>query len=82
MWFAFLNSPLGPNLRVIKKFILANVHEQRELEALMSKLSSVLNLNEISVSDVSILYSVSSVDPDTADLIRLGFKEFIMAELK
>lgn len=82
MWFAFLTSPLGPNLRILKKLVLANVHERSEFEDLKSKVSGVLDLTEVSVEDADMLYLVSSVDPDTADLIRLGFKGFIIAELK
>ncbi|MEM3923638.1 MAG: hypothetical protein QXZ48_05015 [Zestosphaera sp.] len=82
MWFAFVNSPLGTNLRVLKKFLIANTHSEREFEILNSKVSGFLGIRVASVekSNVDSIYEVVSVDPDTADLIKLGLNTFLIAE--
>lgn len=83
MWFAFVNSPLGTNLRVLKKFLIANTHSEEELKSLNDKVSGLLRIRIVSVGegDADLIYEVISVDPDAADLIRLGLRTFSIAEL-
>ncbi|MGC8974682.1 MAG: hypothetical protein ACP5KB_00620 [Thermoprotei archaeon] len=81
MWFAFLNSPLGTNLRMLKKFLIANTYSKEELETLSSKVSGLLGVRAVNVEDIDSAYEIISIDPDTADLIRLGLRNFLVAEL-
>lgn len=83
MWFAFVNSPLGPNMRVLKKFTVSMTYTEKELEILQGKVSSFLNLRVIRVSKghADAIYDIVAVDPDTADLIRVGVDKFILAEI-
>lgn len=83
MWFAFVNSPLGPNMRVLKKFTLSMTYTEKELEILQGKVSGFLNLRVVRVSEgrADAIYDIVSVDPDTADLIRVGVDGFILAEI-
>ncbi len=81
VWFAFVNSPLGTNLRVLKKFLIANAHDEKELQVLNAKVSGYLGIRVINADNVDAIYEITSVDPDTADLARLGIKTFSIAEL-
>ena len=83
MWFAFVNSPLGPNMRVLKKFTVSTTYAEEELEILQSRVSSFLDLRAIRVSEgrVDAIYEIVAVDPDAADLIRVGVDKFILAEI-
>lgn len=83
MWFAFVNSPLGTNLRILKKFLIANTYNEKELEILNSKVSGFLGIRITSIGENNIdsIYEVVSTDPDAADLIRLGLRTFLIAEL-
>lgn len=81
MWFAFVNSPLGTNLRILKKFSIANTYSKEELETLNIKISGLLRIRAINVEDIDSAYEIISIDPDTADLIKLGLRNFLIAEL-
>lgn len=83
MWFAFVNSPLGTNLRILKKFLIANAYSEEELKILNNKVSGFLGIRVIDVGrdDADLLYEIISVDPDAADLTRLGLRSFLIAEL-
>lgn len=83
MWFAYVDSPLGPNMRVQKRFVVAHSHTESELKTIYDKVSSFLNLRVIqaSRSDVNAVYDIVAVDPDAADLIREGVSHFVIAEI-
>lgn len=82
VWFAFVNSPLGTNLRVLKKFLIASTHDEKELETLNAKVSGFLGIRVVDADNsLDTIYEIISVDPDTADLIKLGIKTFLIAEL-
>ncbi|MFN3268306.1 MAG: hypothetical protein ACK416_03495, partial [Zestosphaera sp.] len=83
MWFAFVNSPLGTNLRVLKKFLIANTYNEKELEILSSKVSGFLGIRNANVGedDTDLIYEIISIEPDAADLIKLGLRNFLIAEL-
>lgn len=82
MWFAFVNSPLGTNLRILKKFLIANAYSEEELKTLNNKISGLLRIRTINAeNNIDSAYETISVDPDTADLIKLGLKTFLIAEL-
>ncbi len=82
MWFAFVNSPLGTNLRVLKKFLIANAHDEKELQVLKAKVSGFLGIRVVNTdNNVDAIYEIISVDPDTADLPRLEIKTFLIAEI-
>ncbi len=83
MWFAFVNSPLGTNLRILKKFLIANTYNEKELEILNSKVSGFLGIRNANVrgDDTDLIYEIISIEPDAADLIKLGLRNFLIAEL-
>ncbi|MEO3993351.1 MAG: hypothetical protein QN229_03455 [Desulfurococcaceae archaeon TW002] len=83
MWFAFVNSPLGTNLRILKKFLIANTYNEKELEILNNKVSGFLRIKDTNVGEdnVDLIYEIIFIDPDTADLIKLGLRNFLIAEL-
>lgn len=83
MWFTYVDSPLGSNIRIKKKFVIAHSHTESELKIMYNKVSNFLNLRVIQVlrSDIDAIYDIVAVDPDAADLIREGVNHFIIAEI-
>ena len=69
IWFAYMVSPLGPSVRVRKSFI----HSVGEA---LSGGKGFVKFRGLRVEGVDQLYDLVRVDPDTADLVREGIKEF------
>ena len=74
MWFSYLVTPLGPNVRIDRKFIvdLSIKHELIPLRKVC------FNVREIVVSNTSEVIDIAKIDPDAADLIKLGVKRFLL----
>jgi len=78
MWFAFVKSPLGTNVRVSKAFI-ADVNSDKEDELLKGKLCGVYEVEVLDASILDNLYATLVLDPDIADYVRLGVKLITVA---
>ncbi|MEM3948519.1 MAG: hypothetical protein QXM76_02885 [Zestosphaera sp.] len=83
MWFAHVDSPLGSNIRVRRRFVIAHSYTESELKTIRNKVSGFLNLRTVETTggDVNMIYDVVAVDPDVADLIREGVNNFVLAEI-
>ncbi len=71
IWFAYMVSPLGPSVRVRKAFI----HSVGEA---LSGGKGFVKLRELRIDGVDQLYDLVRVDPDAADLVREGIREFTL----
>ncbi len=80
MWFAFVKSPLGTNVRVSKAFI-ADISSSEEDGLLKSKLCGVYDVEVLDASIPDNLYMTSILDPDIADYVRLGVKLITVARV-
>ncbi len=80
MWFAFVKSPLGTNVRVSKAFI-ADVNNDEEDELLKGKLCGVYDVEVLDASVLDNLYVTLILDPDIADYVRLGVKLITVARV-
>ncbi len=81
MWFAFVKSPLGTNVRVSKAFI-ADVSSGGEgSELLKGKLCGVYDVEVLDASTLDNLYTTLILDPDIADYVRLGVKLITVARV-
>ncbi len=80
MWFAFVKSPLGTNVRVSKAFI-ADVNNNEEGELLKGKLCGVYDVEVLDASVLDNLYVTLILDPDIADYVRLGVKLITVARV-
>ncbi len=80
MWFAFVKSPLGTNVRVSKAFI-ADVNSNEEDELLKGKLCGVYDVKVLDASMLDNLYTALILDPDVADYVRLGVKLITVARV-
>lgn len=69
IWFAYMVTPLGPSVRVRKSFI----HSVGEATG---GGKGFVKLLELRVKGVDQLYDIVKIDPDAADLVREGVKEF------
>jgi len=78
VWFAFVKSPLGTNVRVSKAFI-ADVNSDEEDEQLKGKLCGVYEVQVLDAGDLDNLYTALILDPDIADYARLGVKLITVA---
>lgn len=80
MWFAFVKSPLGTNVRVSKAFI-ADISSGEENELLKGKLCGVYDVEVLDASVPDNLYMTLILDPDIADYVRLGVKLITVARV-
>ncbi len=80
MWFAFVKSPLGTNVRVSKAFI-ADICSNEEDELLKGKLCGVYDVEVLDASTLDNLYVTLILDPDIADYVRLGVKFITVARV-
>ncbi len=69
IWFAYMVSPLGPSIRVRKSFI----HSVGEA---VSGGKGFVKFRRVRINGVDQLYDVVRIDPDAADLVKEGIKEF------
>lgn len=80
VWFAFVSSPLGTNLRVKKAFIASAGKDEYD-ETLKRVLEGLLDLNNVIINNVDDLYYIASLDPDMIDLKSAQIEEFTVARL-
>ncbi len=80
MWFAFVKSPLGTNVRVSKAFI-ADVNSGEEDKLLKSKLRGIYEVEVLDANMLDNLYTTLILDPDIADYVRLGVKLITVAKV-
>ena len=80
MWFAFVKSPLGTNVRVSKAFI-ADISSSEEEGLLEGKLCGVYDVEVLDASIPDNLYTTLILDPDIADYVRLGVKLITVARV-
>jgi len=80
VWFAFVKSPLGTNVRVSKAFI-ADVNSGGEDKLLKSKLRGVYEVEVLDANMLDNLYTTLILDPDIADYVRLGVKLITVAKV-
>jgi len=81
VWFAFVKSPLGTNVRVSKAFI-ADVSSGNEGNKLLKdKLCGVYDVEVLDASTLDNLYTTLILDPDIADYVRLGVKLITVARV-
>jgi len=78
MWFSYVVSPLGSNMRIRKKFLLS-IEEEAYIPSLECKEVNVSlsNVAEIGEDYMDLIY----IDPDVADLIKLGIRKFTIANI-
>lgn len=69
IWFAYMISPLGPSVRVRKSFI----HSVGEA---VGGGKGFVKFRELRAEGVDQLYDLVRIDPDAADLVREGIREF------
>ncbi len=69
IWFAYMMTPLGPSVRVKKLFIYS-------IGEAISEDKGFVKFRELRIEKVDHLYDLVRVDPDAADLVREGVKEF------
>jgi len=81
MWFAFVKSPLGVNVRVSKAFI-ADISSGKPDELLNDKLCGVYDLEVLDAGVLDNLYVTSILDPDVGDYVRLGVKTITIARAR
>ncbi len=77
MWFSYVITPLGPSMRVKKKLILDIEPGGFKVGSLECKSVNV-DLGE-GITDN--FMELVSIDPDAADLIRLGISDYVIAYL-
>jgi len=75
IWFSYLVTPLGSNLRIKGHAIIDLGQDGDVLKKLDFKIS--LKLKPIECSNIDELVELISIDPDVADLIKLGIKKYI-----
>ncbi len=80
VWFAFVSSPLGTNLRVKKAFIVSAGKDKHDY-ALNKVLEGLLDLDNVVIDNVDGLYYIASLDPDMIDLRTAQIEEFTVAKL-
>lgn len=69
IWFAYMVSPLGPSVRVRKSFIYS-------VGEIKNGGKGFVKFRGVHVEGIDQLYDVVRVDPDVADLVREGIREF------
>ncbi len=74
MWFSYLTTPLGPNVRFGRKFIVDLSTEY----GLVPPKKVCFNVKEVVASDVGKVIELVRADPDVADLVRLGIRRFLL----
>ncbi|MCD6085252.1 MAG: hypothetical protein J7J20_06925 [Desulfurococcales archaeon] len=76
IWFSYLMTPLGPNLRVKGRAIL----DIGEVDKRLKNLAPVLPLKLESYKRVGIeeLMLLTNIDPDVADLAKLGIRHYVI----
>ncbi len=80
MWFAFVKSPLGTNVRVSKAFIADVGGEGNEL--LGRKLCGIYDIEVLDAGSIDNLYSALILDPDIGDYVRLGVRIITVARVR
>ena len=81
VWFAFVTSPLGGNVRVRKAFI-AGIGNDPGDDVLAEKLSQLMRIGIIEDPDIDELMQLSTLDPDSPDLINLGVRRFMISYIE
>ncbi len=81
VWFAFVKSPLGVNVRISKRFIAA-VCADEYCSQLADMLKGPYELTRLHVRGIDEVYAISVLDPDSCDLVRLGVKDYLIASLR
>jgi len=80
IWFSYLITPLGSNLRVKGRVIVDIDELDRGLGALTSKIP--LRLRSIEGVGIDELMELVYIDPDVADLIKLGIRSYIVGYIE
>ncbi len=78
VWFAYLTSPLGPNIRVKKVFFLG-WHDEAS-EHLLKKVSKVFSVEDISPESIDGKYLTSLIDPDMIDVVEKNSLELVRVQ--
>jgi len=81
MWFAFVTSPLGGNVRVSKSFIIGYGQDKGDGE-LLDKLKHLFKVDVLSGRSVEERMLLVSLDPDAADLVNCGAEDFIVTQIE
>ncbi len=80
LWFTFIFTPLGPNVRVLKLFIsdIGDVDEELYSAKFARNTASVIEWG-----DVESIYDLARYDPDLPDLIKVSGKvKVILSKLE
>ncbi|MCD6429057.1 MAG: hypothetical protein J7L12_05560 [Desulfurococcales archaeon] len=80
IWFSYMITPLGANLRVKGRVIVDISELNRGLGALASKIP--LRLRSIGDVGIDELMELVYIDPDVADLIKLGVRSYVIGYME
>ncbi len=76
IWFSYIMTPLGANLRVKGRIIVDVSKFDEGLSAIADKIP--LKLKSIEEINIDELMELAYIDPDVADLVKLGTKNFVI----
>ena len=68
VWFAYLTSPLGANVRLKKAFFLG--WQDKFSESMERKVSEIFNVERVNPENIDGKYITSIIDPDMNDFVR------------
>ena len=80
IWFSYMITPLGANFRV-KGRVIVDINELNGgLGTLVSKIP--LKLRRIEGAGIDELMELIYIDPDVADLIKLGIRNYVVGYME
>ncbi len=68
LWFTFIFTPLGPNVRVLKKFISDIGNYGEELYRAGFARNKIINVRW---GEIDLIYELARYDPDLPDIIKV-----------
>ncbi len=80
IWFSYMITPLGANFRVKGRVIVGVNELDGGLGALASKIP--LRLRRIEGVGINELMELVYIDPDVADLIKLGVRNYVVGYME
>ncbi len=85
LWFSYMITPLGYNLRTQKSFVVD--YDLPSNSRLLNNLRNFFTIQELPVGRdsgerLSNLMTLVRLDPDAADLVRLGVEKIVVARIE